>query len=189
MTSQKRNKNINKSAGFTIVEVGLVLAIAALIFLSVFLVIPAFQRNARDNAVKDDVAMVANAVSKFYANDPSNVLGGTTDEINEQINQLKGYMDGFSSENDNLKILNTCTTTTHSPGGIFQDGVGYGDIAICSGYRCKSDGVTNTNDSGDIIEEAGERSAAIVTRLNSGDSERSSTDGKAQGYCQSVGEN
>ncbi len=41
-----------KEKGFTIIEVVLVLAIAALIFLMVFIALPALQRNQRDTARK-----------------------------------------------------------------------------------------------------------------------------------------
>ena len=69
----------------------------------------------------------------------------------------------------------------------------YDQILVCSGYRCKTDGVTQVNGSADdskaMIEESGERSAAVLIRLESGDPKQDWTDGKAQGYCQSVGEN
>lgn len=182
MTSQKINKNSNRVEGFTIVEVGLVLALGALIFLSVFLVLPAFQRNARDNARKDDVAAVANAVSKFYANDPSNILSNPND--------LRKYLNDFSS-GSSLSVRSACATTAT---GLMHGGqLDYDQILVCSGYRCKTDGVTQVNGSADdskaMIEESGERSAAVLTRLESGDAKQDRTDGKAQGYCQSVGEN
>ena len=184
MTSQKINKNSNRAEGFTIVEVGLVLALGALIFLSVFLVVPAFQRNARDNARKDDVAAVANAVSKFYANDPSNILSNPND--------LRKYLNDFSS-GSSLSVRSTCATTAT---GLMHGGqLNYDQILVCSGYRCKADGVTQVNgggsadDSKAMIEESGERSAAVLIRLESGDAKQDWTDGKAQGYCQSVGEN
>lgn len=182
MTSQKINKNSNRAEGFTIVEVGLVLALGALIFLSVFLVVPAFQRNARDNARKDDVAAVANAVSKFYANDPSNILSNPND--------LRKYLNDFSS-GSSLSVRSTCATTAT---GLMHGGqLNYNQILVCSGYRCKTDGVTQVNGSADdskaMIEESGERSAAVLIRLESGDPKQDWTDGKAQGYCQSVGEN
>lgn len=182
MTGQKINKNSNRAEGFTIVEVGLVLALGALIFLSVFLVVPAFQRNARDNARKDDVAAVANAVSKFYANDPSNILSNPND--------LRKYLNDFSSDSS-LSVRSTCATTAT---GLMHGGqLDYDQILVCSGYRCKTDGVTQVNGSADdskaMIEESGERSVAVLTRLESGDAKQDRTDGKAQGYCQSVGEN
>lgn len=51
----------NKEKGFTIIEVVLVLAIAGLIFLMVFIALPALQRNQRDTARKNDVSVVASA--------------------------------------------------------------------------------------------------------------------------------
>ena len=44
-----------KDRGFTIIEVVLVLAIAALIFLMVFIALPALQASQRDTARKNDV--------------------------------------------------------------------------------------------------------------------------------------
>ena len=42
--------------GFTIIEVVLVLAIAGLIFLMVFLALPALQRSQRDTQRKNDIS-------------------------------------------------------------------------------------------------------------------------------------
>ena len=54
--------------GFTIIEVVLVLAIAGLIFLMVFIALPALQSGQRDTARKTDVGSVATAVSNYTAN-------------------------------------------------------------------------------------------------------------------------
>ncbi|MBP9489769.1 hypothetical protein KBE88_03345, partial [Candidatus Saccharibacteria bacterium] len=43
---------------FTIIEVVLVLAIAGLIFLMVFIALPALQRNQRDTQRKNDIARI-----------------------------------------------------------------------------------------------------------------------------------
>jgi len=59
---------IKKQRGFTIIEVALVLAVAALIFLVVFLAVPALQRNQRDDARKRDVSNVVAAVTAINAN-------------------------------------------------------------------------------------------------------------------------
>ena len=57
MKAVKINKNQNLTKkGFTIIEVVLVLAIAGLIFLMVFLALPALQRSQRDTQRKQDVA-------------------------------------------------------------------------------------------------------------------------------------
>ena len=64
----KFNKNKNNFKGFTIIEVVLVLAIAGLIFLMVFLGLPALQRAQRDTQRKQDVAMVVTALHNWKAN-------------------------------------------------------------------------------------------------------------------------
>lgn len=57
-----------KERGFTIIEVVLVLAIAALIFLMVFIALPALQGSQRDTARKEDVSTVASAINSWTSN-------------------------------------------------------------------------------------------------------------------------
>ncbi|MBP6038057.1 MAG: type II secretion system protein [Candidatus Saccharimonas sp.] len=57
-----------KQKGFTIIEVVLVLAIAALIFLMVFIALPALQRNQRDQARKTFQSKVSSAVTTYQSN-------------------------------------------------------------------------------------------------------------------------
>ena len=52
---------VNKQHGFTIIEVALVLAIAGLIFLVVFLALPALQNSQKDTARRQDVGRVVSA--------------------------------------------------------------------------------------------------------------------------------
>lgn len=54
--------------GFTIIEVVLVLAIAGLIFLMVFLALPALQRGQRDTQRKSDLARLQTAVDNYQTN-------------------------------------------------------------------------------------------------------------------------
>jgi len=56
---------LTKEKGFTIIEVVLVLAIAGLIFLMVFIALPALQRNQRDTQRKNDMSRVQTAVVNF----------------------------------------------------------------------------------------------------------------------------
>ena len=61
--------NINRrEKGFTIIEVVLVLAIAGLIFLMVFIALPALQRSQRDTARKSDVGVVSSGVASYTGN-------------------------------------------------------------------------------------------------------------------------
>lgn len=57
-----------KEKGFTIIEVVLVLAIAGLIFLMVFIALPALQRNQRDTQRKNDMSRVQTAIQNYQSN-------------------------------------------------------------------------------------------------------------------------
>ena len=63
--------------GFTIIEVVLVLAIAALIFLMVFIALPALQRNQRDTARKNDASAVAAALNNYRSQNRGTFAGTT----------------------------------------------------------------------------------------------------------------
>lgn len=62
------NVQKNKGKGFTIIEVVLVLAIAGLIFLMVFIALPALQRNQRDTQRKNDMSRVQTAIQNYQSN-------------------------------------------------------------------------------------------------------------------------
>ena len=55
-------------AGFTIIEVVLVLAIAGLIFLMVFVALPALQRSQRDTARRNDMSRVDTSLVQYQTN-------------------------------------------------------------------------------------------------------------------------
>lgn len=62
-------KNLKKKTdGFTIIEVLIVLAIAALIMLIVFIAVPALQRNARNNEIRNKASRLATATVEFKTN-------------------------------------------------------------------------------------------------------------------------
>lgn len=54
-----------KEKGFTIIEVVLVLAIAGLIFMMVFLALPALQRSQRDTQRKTDLSRIQSAITSY----------------------------------------------------------------------------------------------------------------------------
>jgi prepilin-type N-terminal cleavage/methylation domain-containing protein len=71
---QKQNQK-----GFTIIEVVLVLAIAGLIFLMVFIALPALQRNQRDTQRKNDLSRAVTAVQNFQSNNRNSLPEGTNE--------------------------------------------------------------------------------------------------------------
>ena len=66
-TKPKLSSNPTHKA-FTIIEVVLVLAIAGLIFLMVFIALPALQRNQRDTQRKNDMSRVKTALDNYKSN-------------------------------------------------------------------------------------------------------------------------
>lgn len=72
-------ENTNTKQGFTIIEVVLVLAIAGLIFLMVFVALPALQRSQRDTARRNDMSRVDTSLVQYQTNhstDSNNLPSG-----------------------------------------------------------------------------------------------------------------
>jgi prepilin-type N-terminal cleavage/methylation domain-containing protein len=70
---KKRLQKVDLKDGFTIIEVVLVLAIAGLIFLMVFIALPALQRSQRDTQRRDDIARANTALTQFMTNNRNRV--------------------------------------------------------------------------------------------------------------------
>lgn len=67
----RKNQSQQARAGFTIIEVVLVLAIAGLIFLMVFVALPALQRSQRDTARRNDMSRVDTSLVQYQTNNSS----------------------------------------------------------------------------------------------------------------------
>jgi prepilin-type N-terminal cleavage/methylation domain-containing protein len=64
---RRKNRDSHKHA-FTIIEVVLVLAIAGLIFLMVFIALPALQRSRHEEQKRSDMRLLVDAITRSYAN-------------------------------------------------------------------------------------------------------------------------
>ena len=69
----------NSRRGFTIIEVVLVLAIAGLIFLMVFLALPALQRSQRDTERRNKLGEFRTQVIQYQSNNRGRVPGSMSD--------------------------------------------------------------------------------------------------------------
>ena len=145
--------------GFTIIEVALVLAIGSLIFMTVFLAVPALQRNQRNDARKRDVANIVQAVASYNANnartgmstledvyyiDPSGSVAKNLDDEHS----LGRYLDTLST---NISHVNVKDAGTGKQG---LDAEGASTINVYKGSRCNADG-------NDIEETSGRMSAVL----------------------------
>ncbi|MFZ1243139.1 MAG: prepilin-type N-terminal cleavage/methylation domain-containing protein [Candidatus Saccharimonas sp.] len=128
-----------KERGFTIIEVVLVLAIAALIFLMVFVALPALQRSQRDMARKNDADTIASAAQQILSNNKGDASKVTTANIQSYIGS------GNDSSLSNLskdqitaqKYSNTVTVTAQT---LVENG---GAIVVVGG-KCGDSATTST---------------------------------------------
>lgn len=137
-----------KDRGFTIIEVVLVLAIAALIFLMVFIALPALQASQRDTARKSDVSIVSAA----YNSALSNNRGGTA--VNQDV--LRRFVNGVS-ENTSIDSINIA-------GFSGRITVNDAQIIVVVGARC---GASNPEGQQELIRGT-RRQYATFTRLEAG---------------------
>ena len=153
--------NTRKQQGFTIIEVVLVLAIAGLIFLMVFIALPALQRGQRDNGRKNDVSTVASAVNTFRSNNKATLTGMDSAKI-------QGYIDKLTQ----FDVTQVTVGTPASPVTTATD-----SIVIIIGAKCGGAGSTPTQVT--YTATGSTRQAAILTGLENNGS-------TVVGYCQDV---
>ena len=149
-----------KEKGFTIIEVVLVLAIAGLIFLMVFLALPALQSSQRDSARKNDVSIVASAVSTYTGNNRGAVPSSA---------QLATYISNVSDNSD--KTARTGAVGPTSAAGLYVQTitaattVSSPDAAIVVTFRSKC-GTASANSYG--LTVGTQRQFTIVTKVEAG---------------------
>ena len=110
----------NKEKGFTIIEVVLVLAIAGLIFLVVFLALPALQRSQRDTARRQDVGKVVSALQSYMSDNKNDLPGETTTWSNyyNGLAQATTVGVGATASTDTIQVVTgkTCGATNDGTG-------------------------------------------------------------------------
>lgn len=161
-----------KQKGFTIIEVVLVLAIAALIFLMVFIALPALQSSQRDTARKNDVSIVAAAVNSWASNNRDKGMAAMTKAA------LVPYVQNVSENTTINKTEQKLTISTASlrTGGVASSTVGDGSVWVVPHATCGDMGV-NAGDgvAATWTTKAGTaRQYVVITRLEAA---------KGSAYC------
>lgn len=136
-----------KAKGFTIIEVVLVLAIAGLIFLMVFIALPALQRNQRDTQRKNDLSRVQSAINSFQANNRGRVptaaeivatgATGFTDKY------MKAGGDSFTDPSGTAYSFTAETALTTNPHATNFHAISYYTNAKCNGEARVAGGGNN----------------------------------------------
>lgn len=112
-------------AGFTIIEVVLVLAIAGLIFLMVFVALPALQRSQRDTQRRQDLSRAITAVQNYQTNNQGNI---PTFDATFISNYLKAGNDTFQDPSGTAYTF--YNKATNGTAGIGACGVTSGDCQV-----------------------------------------------------------
>lgn len=139
------NRTSSNTKGFTIIEVVLVLAIAGLIFLVVFLALPALQRSQRDTQRKSDLGKFMSQVTSFQSNNQGALPGTTAANWNTFIgnyltNSGQTFSDPSSGSTYNVSnVANAAATVpTLNPGEIrvyLNSKCGTGGVVANTGSR------------------------------------------------------
>lgn len=146
--------------GFTIIEVVLVLAIAGLIFLMVFIALPALQRGQRDTARRSDVSTVSAAFNTFTTNNRGDIPNSA--ELRTQLGASGGSAPFTFDEVSN----NTTNVTVDTSEPTAAVTVPEGTITVYTGMTCDS-----VNANGSVTMGNGtNRQYATLTRLEGGNS-------------------
>ncbi|MDB5166894.1 MAG: hypothetical protein JWN26_39 [Candidatus Saccharibacteria bacterium] len=156
-----------KEKGFTIIEVVLVLAIAGLIFLMVFIALPALQRSQRDSARKSEVGTVASAITSYQSNNRGSAPSAL------QIGQyITGNSSAVLASGSTITVRTTAfgaakTLTADLTAAPSVDDVLQSDeILVYFGYQCDP---SATAAPGSLIRGT-TRQSAIAVGLESGPS-------------------
>lgn len=108
MTIERRD---DPRSGFTIIEVVLVLAIAGLIFLMVFIALPALQRSQRDTQRRDDLARLATAITQYQTNNNNRLPNYAQDPLTVDCDStgcdtfIENYLGGAEEFSDPLTTI------------------------------------------------------------------------------------
>lgn len=134
-----------KQKGFTIIEVVLVLAIAGLIFLMVFIALPALQRSQRDTQRRNDLSRVQTAVQSYKTNARGSLPAeGEWDTFQDKYLVAGG--DTFTDPNGNDYIVVPTSTTAFPATPDFE--ASPRNIYATVGAKCATDGSTVTTGQG-----------------------------------------
>ena len=161
----------NSRSAFTIIEVVLVLAIAGLIFLMVFIALPALQRNQRDTQRKNNISLLKDAIERYKANNKGKLpwpygVAGSQNTNNFGSNYLKWDTEFKDPSGINLSlvvndayVIARMESWVHPGYAAYANG-GANYIFLFVGYKCN--GTTST--------PAGQNNYTILYGLEGGGS-------------------
>lgn len=135
----------NQAKGFTIIEVVLVLAIAGLIFLMVFLALPALQRGQRDTQRRSDLSRTLAAIQTYQSNNQGK-LPPATGLASFKTNYLLVGGDSFNDPSgEEYTFVAKAPVGTPDETTVTDNQIWFYTGAICSGEGATSTAANNRN--------------------------------------------
>lgn len=146
----------NRNSGFTIIEVMIVLAIAALILVVVLVAIPQLQQSQRNTARQDVTSRVLTELSNYAGNNNGQYPEDGTELADFETRYLANtsFEDPLTGENYELQFANIAPA--FEPGGGAPAEMGYN-----IGSECDGESVVGTT-------AAGDRQIALIVELEPG---------------------
>ena len=152
---QNIKKQLKDAKGFTIIEVALVLAIAGLIFLVVFLALPALQRSQRDTARRQDAGRIVSGLQNCMADNQADLTScyAATSAGGGGINGSVGtgsYLGGKLSQITTVDTSKTVAPAANSynTANVIRGGSCNGTAIVTGGNASKNAAVVVNIESG-----------------------------------------
>ena len=175
-----------RERGFTIIEIVLVLAVAGLIFLMIFVALPALQRSQRDTQRKREIASLKAAITQYRTNNKG--------QLPDHTGKSK-YIYNANDSNTNLGFLNNywrptmydviqIMPTNHGWANAVEVPNGINGMVIHMGGKCKQldDGTWSTTS-----DTKTPNSAAIYVILESiAPAKNTYTNNDGANYCEDI---
>ena len=152
-----KSTNKPKAQGFTIIEVVLVLAIAGLIFLIVFLALPALQRSQRDTQRKNDLSRFMSQLTQYSSNHQGAVPSGNGAGASQWGGFVAAYLTNGGQTFNDPQTGSTYTVTEQATTTTLPTAAG--QLYVYPGETCSS---------GSLATGSGNRSIAALIFLEQG---------------------
>lgn len=165
------NKTTNEK-GFSIIEVVLVLAIAGLIFLMVFIALPALQRSQRDSARQTEVGTVVSAIGTYQSANNGRLPGTAAALAKIITGNDSTAQDGSGQLESGAKLYfngtyNTTFTASLDASPAADAVITMDEITVVRGAKCV---INAESGSYDGLERGSSRQAAVLAVQEIGNS-------------------
>lgn len=166
--------------GFTIIEVVLVLAIAGLIFLMVFIALPALQRSQRNTQREDDISRFLTAANDYQTNNNGKTPFQGSDNAGTTVNSnfVKRYIDNTCTIDDSATSsahVKDCGSQFTDPDGTQYDmsaegagGKTFENVDWPNDHKVMVQSNASCGDEGVAVEGSGIRQYAMFYVLEGG---------------------